>query len=94
MKISEILKMVFTFVKYIFVFYLLINLVAYIYVYVYILQPKEIPRSKKQEVAFEFLIAGNALLYMLITDPSMNKNRSNSILPYNSVSNIHHTNGY
>jgi uncharacterized membrane protein YjfL (UPF0719 family) len=96
MKISEILKGVITVLKYIFVFYLILNLVAYIYFY--ISQPKEMSRSKRQETAFDLVLAGNALLYMLLTDivPSTikNKARSNSVLPYNSVSSIHHTNAY
>jgi len=96
MKISEILKMIFTIVKYIIVFYLLLNLLAYIYFY--ISQPKEMSRLKKQETAFDLVLAGNAFLYMLLTDivPSTikNKYRSNSVLAYNSVSSIQHTNAY
>ena len=96
MKISEILKMLIEIVKYFIVFYLFLNLAAY--VYFYISQPKEMSRSKRQEKAFDMILAGNALLYILLTDifPSTikKKYRSNSILPYNSVSGIHHTNGY
>lgn len=96
MKISEILKGVITVLKYIVVFYLALNLIAYIYFY--ISQPKEMSRSKRQETAFDLVLAGNAFLYMLLTDivPSTikKKSRSNSVLPYNSVSSIHHTNSY
>ena len=55
-------------------------------------------RLKKQETAFDLVLAGNAFLYMLLTDivPSTikNKYRSNSVLAYNSVSSIQHTNAY
>lgn len=96
MKISEILKMLIEIVKYFIVFYLFLNLVAYIYFY--ISQPKEMSRSKRQEKAFDMILEGNALMYVLLSDifrqNSIIKNRSNSILPYNSVSDIHYTNGY
>jgi hypothetical protein len=96
MKISEILKGVITVLKYTVVFYLLINLVAYIYFYMS--QPMSITRSKRQEKAFDTVLAGNALLYVLLSGifrrNSTIKNRSNSVLPYNSVSSIHRTNAY
>ena len=94
MKISEILKGVIIVLKYIVVFYLALNLIAYIYFYMS--QPKEMSRLKRQEKAFDTVLAGNALLYMLLTDivPSEMKKKSDSVLPYNSVSSIHHTNAY
>lgn len=97
MKISEILKMVFTIVKYIIVFYVVLNLLAYIYFY--ISQPKEMPRLKKQETAFDLVLAGNAFLYVLLSDilPSEIKKKSrsrNSVLPYNSISSVYYTNAY
>lgn len=96
MKISEILKMIFTIVKYIIVFYLLLNLLAYIYFY--ISQPKEMSRLKKQETAFDLVLAGNAFIYIMVSDlfrrNLMKKNISDSVLAYNSVSSIQHTNAY
>ena len=95
MKISEILKGGITVLKYIVVFYLLINLVAYIYFYMS--QPKDMSRYKRQEKAFDLVLGGNALLYMFLTDifHSTIKKKSNSgVLPYNSVSSINHTNAY
>ena len=96
MKISEILKGVITVLKYIVAFYLLLNLVAY--VYFYISQPMAMTRSKRQEKAFDMILAGNALLYMFLTDifyrSSILKKSNSGVLPYNSVSSIHHTNAY
>jgi len=95
MKISEILKGVITVLKYIVVFYLLLNLVAYIYFYMS--QPKEMTRLKRQEKAFDTVIGGNALLYTLVYDAFYKSSilkKSNSVLPYNSVSSINHTNAY
>mgnify|MGYP000389179219 CR=1 FL=1 len=96
MKISEILKIIFTIVKYIIVFYLLLNLLAYIYFY--ISQPKEMSRLKKQETAFDLVLAGNAFIYIMVSDlfrrNLMKKNISDSVLAYNSVSSIQHTNAY
>jgi len=95
MKISEILKGVITVLKYIVAFYLLLNLVAY--VYFYISQPMAMTRSKRQEKAFDMLLMGNAFLYMFLTDifyRSSILKKSNRVLPYNSVSSIHHANAY
>ena len=96
MKISEILKGGITVLKYIVVFYLLINLVAYIYFYMS--QPKDMSRYKRQETAFDMLLMGNAFLYIFLTDifyrSSILKKSNSGVLPYNSVSSIHHTNAY
>uniref|UniRef100_A0A6C0FHQ0 Uncharacterized protein n=1 Tax=viral metagenome TaxID=1070528 RepID=A0A6C0FHQ0_9ZZZZ len=86
MKISEILKDAITVLKYIVVFYFILNLVAYIYFY--ISQSKEMSRSERQEKAFDMILGGNSLLYMLLSDifhRSSILKRSNSVLPYNSV---------
>jgi small neutral amino acid transporter SnatA (MarC family) len=95
MKISEILKGLVMVVKYIVAFYLLLNVVAYIYIF--ISQPKGTSFSRRQEMAWEFIIMGNALLYMFLTDifyRSSILKKSTGVLPYNSISSIHHTNAY
>ena len=87
MKISEILKVVITIVKYIVISYFILNLVAYIYFYMMI-QPRETPMAEKHKLAVDVLQYGNAFLYGLLSDIIQGKRLygDNTQWPYNAVS--------
>ena len=85
MKISEILKVVITIVKYIVISYFILNLVAYIYFYM--IQPRETPMAEKHKLAVDMLLMGNAFLYGLLSDIIQGKRLygDKTYLPYNAV---------
>lgn len=85
MKISEILKVVITIVKYIVISYFILNLVAYIYFYM--IQPRETPMAEKHKLAVDMLLMGNAFLYGLLFDIIQGKRLygDKTYLPYNAV---------
>lgn len=85
MKISEILKVLITIVKYIVIAYFILNLVAYIYFYM--IQPRETPMAEKNKLAVDMLLMGNAFLYGLLSDIIQGKRLygDKTYLPYNAV---------